>query len=538
MKYSRLITNVSFAFLLGCGGQWVVAPTPSHADASTPGVIQTLIDLLNQQDKIKAVSTENPDTIIDNNSPLGQIRSLVTPAGYRIKLRYSNFGIALVEALKVAQDPELRRRLIEEVQWSRNEQVKAEALLVLSSYSKPEDKKYFKEALFDSKVSIRFAAVEALQNWGQPEAVTLLKIAVDRDWSPLMQVFAAQALLSIGEESAIQMLWKLLDHESWIVRAMSARYLGDYANADDYPRLVSYFNKENRNDFVLAELAIASLKLISKKGEKVYYSPAAKGWRDNSEVKYSIGKDKVIEIEPLIIVPPRLRIPASLQIASKINSELLRIFKDRLNIPLDPIQAQDPVWTSFQTAGTPTGFALILRYTNLSYLLVEALAGTTDPLLRAELIRVVENKSTSAYVRASGLVSLAYSRNENDIFMIQDALRDNSVQVRFGALEAVEVGQFEQLVSIVSAIANNDPSPIFRVYAAHVLAKFGDQTVHNLFLSTINDPDWTTRAMSYWYLGRYGSPDDYTLILSRLGVEQDPFVRAEITLALLRLAPL
>src|SRR5205085_1213790 len=142
---------------------------------------------------------------------------------YRIKLRYLEYGISLVEALKAARDPELQRRLIEMAQWARRPRVRAEALVTLASYSDPSHKKYFKSAVLDSNIGIRAASVEALQIWNQPETISLLNLAKDRDWSPLMQVLAAQALLSLGEDSAIDILWKSLDHDSWVVRAMAAR---------------------------------------------------------------------------------------------------------------------------------------------------------------------------------------------------------------------------------------------------------------------------------------------------------------------------
>jgi hypothetical protein len=44
--------------------------------------------------------------------------------------------------------------------------------------------------------------------------------------------------------------------------------------------------------------------------------------------------------------------------------------------------------------------------------------------------------------------------------------------------------------------------------------------------------------MSYWYLSRYGTPDDYSQVLSRLTIEDNPFVQAELVLAVLRLTPL
>lgn len=516
-------------FVLGCAAQ--VAVPPTQAALNLTGVTQTLLGLLDKQDKTVITSDDYQTT------SLHELVTLGTPAGYRIKLRYLAFGVALVEALKISRDPELRRRLIEMVQWSRNPTVRAEAIITLASLFDPAHKKYFKEAILDSKIGIRFAAVEALQSWGQPEAVSLLKLAAGRDWSPLMQIYAANALLSLGDESAIGVLWKGLDHNSWVIRAMAARYLGDYAKADDYAKISSYLNRETKNDYVIAELSIAALKLISKKGEKISYSPASPGWRDNEEVKYAMGRDRVIELEPLIIVPPQLRIPPSLQVAAQINSQLLRLIKERLDVQLDEIEQQDPILQELNSMVTPTGFALKTRYSQLSYLVIEALAGTNDLILRAELQRLASGDTSNPLVRASALIALSYSKNENDAYLIQDAITSKNAIVRMGAMEAIELGRFKSLIPSVAFVAQDDPSPALQVYAMQLLAKFGNSSGRQLLLNRITDLDWPARAMSYWYLGRYGEPEDYSQVLVHLGLEENPFVQSEIALATLRLAP-
>ena len=515
--------------LFGCAGTTFIQPTEAAPDLT--GVVQTLIDLLEKQDKTKITADDYEST------SLHEIVTFGTPAGYRLKIRYLDFGVALVDALKVARDSELRRRMIEMVQWTRDPKVRAEAIITLATLLDPTHKKYFKEAVLDSKVAIRSAAVEALQIWGQPDALPLLQMTMDRDLSPLMQIYAAQALLSFGNENGLPILWKFMSHESWVLRAMAARYLGDYASADDYVKLNAYLIRETRNDFVIAELCIASLKLISKKGEKISYSPSSPGWRKNSEVGYSIGKDKVVELEPLIIVPPQLRIPPSLQVAAQINTKLLRLITERLKEPLDPLQAQDPVLQDLNAMVTPSGFALKTRYSELSYLVIEALAGTNDPILRLTLQRLAADDS-NPLIRASALIALAYSKNEEDIYLLEDALTDKNATARMGALEAIEVGRFRQLIPRLFATAGNDPSLALQVYALQILAKFDNPSGRQALLNRISERDWPSRAMAYWTLGRYGAPEDYSLILSRLATEENPFVQSEIVLAALRLAPL
>lgn len=520
---------LTFALLIGCGGREAVAP--ASAAPNLTGVVQALINLLDKQDNTKITAEDYQST------SLQQIITFGTPAGYRLKIRYLDFGVALVEALKVARDPELKRRMIEMAQWTRDPKVRAEAIITLATLLDPAHKKYFKEALLDSKVGIRFSAVEALQVWNQTDSIPLLRMAVDRDFSPLMRIYASQALLSLGDESALPILWAGLDHDSWVVRAMSARYLGDYGKPDDYAKINSYLNRETRNDYVLSELCIAALKLISKKGDKVSYSPASAGWKNNEEVGYTVGRDKVIELEPLIIVPPQLRIPASLQVAAQINTKLLRLITERLNQPLDKIQQQDPVLQDLNAMVTPSGFALKTRYSELSYLVVEALGGTNDPILRANLQRLASD-SSNPLVRASALIALAYSRDQNDEYLLDQALSDKSATTRMGAMEAIEVGRFRSSVPSIFTVAANDPSPALQLYALQVLAKFDNPSGRQSMINRLSDPDWPARAMAFWYLGRYGNEDDYSIVLSRLGTEQNPFVQSEIVLAALRLAPL
>ncbi|MBV9080635.1 MAG: HEAT repeat domain-containing protein [Elusimicrobia bacterium] len=503
---------------------------PNSVEGRT-GVAQVLVDLLQRSDKIKIDPNDYESTSLKDIITFG------TPAGFRLKIRYLDFGVALVEALKSARDPDLRKRLIEMAQWTHDPKVRAEAVITLASLQDPSHKRYLKEALLDSNVGIRFAALEALQRWGLPEAVPLIHMAMVRDWSPLMQVYAAQALLSLGDESGLATLWQNLDHNSWVVRAMAARYLGDYASPDDYPKLVTALNRESKNDYVTAELAVAALKLISRKGEKVSYSPASKGWKENDEVRYTIGKDQTIELEPLIIVPPQLRIPPSLQAAAQINQQLLRLMRDRLTSKLEPAQAQDPLLQELNSMVTPTGFALKTRYSELSYLLVEGLAGTNDEVLGAE-IRKMAAEETNPLIRATALLAIAYKKDENDINLFQDALNSKNPIVRMGALECIDVGRFKDALPTVAAVSGSDPSAAIQIYALQIMAKFGDQSVRQILMSRLNDPDWPARAMTYWTLSRYGDPEDYGLIQSHLASEQNPFVQAEIALACLKLTPL
>src|SRR5882672_4363543 len=148
MKFLRLPLCFVLVFLMGCGGGTIV-PYSSAAVEQT-GIVQTLLDLMDKQDKTRI----SPDDY--QSTSLKEIITLGTPAGYRIKLRFLNFGISLVEALRVSKDPGLRERLLETVQWARNPQVRAEALITLAGYGDPAHKKFLKSAVLDIKAVIRF----------------------------------------------------------------------------------------------------------------------------------------------------------------------------------------------------------------------------------------------------------------------------------------------------------------------------------------------------------------------------------------------
>jgi HEAT repeat protein len=238
-----------------------------------------------------------------------------------------------------------------------------------------------------------------------------------------------------------------------------------------------------------------------------------------------------------VIVPPRLRIPESLQLAAEINNQLLNLIRNRLSEKLDPIQAQDPVVAELNSMETPGGFALKVRYSELSYLVIEGLGGTRDLLVRIELEKMAQ-ENPNPLVRASALITLAYSKDDRTIGLIQDALTHPNAIVRFGAMEAIEVGRFTDAVPSLLSIANMDVSPALRVYAMQVMARFGNPSGRYMLMAATGDQDWPARAMAFWYLGRFGSPDDYNLVLNKLPMETNPFVQAEICLGILRLAPL
>ncbi len=523
----KRIAAVALSLLLS--GCIEIVSLPARKGDVSPEVSNVLLRLIDDQEKGVVTSVDY------NATSLGIISTLPTPSGLRLRLRYQELGISLVEALKLTRDLDLLARLLELAKWSQGRRVRSEALVTVAAFSDPADVSHFEQALTDQDVGIRFAAVEALQKWGRDESLPLLRKAAADPWSPLIRVFAAQAELSLGDQGGLAVLYSSLEDRSWIVRALAARYLGDYAEPDDYTKLLKVVDQESRNDFVSAEAAIATLKLLAKKSDKPVPAPTRNA-KDPAAGRYNVATDDVVEMEPLVIRPPRLNIPESVRVAQSVNNRLIQLIQTRINAEPDPTLQNDSNLQDLNRMVTPEGFALQIRYSQLTVAVAEGLAGTTDPLLRAQLTHLTE-ADRNALTRSTAMLSLAYARNREDVPIITRAFRDPSAIVRFAAMEATEAGRFKELVPDLLGTASSDDVPVFRVYAIQALLEFGDASARDLLLSHLDDQDWPARAMAYWLLGRYGETDDQTRVTSQFGRENNSFVLAELALASQRLAP-
>lgn len=523
--------NYALAFLLigftGCEIIVKEAPPPNPAG---PEVASILLQLINAQEKGDVVSPTDYEF-----TSLKELIELGTPAGYRIALRTTELGVPLVEALKLSRDQTLLDRLFELSQWSANDKVRAEALITAASFSDPDDLRYIQYALANqNSTTLRLAAIEALELWSRPEGQVILRDLVTNAWSPLARVLAAKALLAQEDMSVLPVLQKSLEDRSWIIRALAAHYLGDYGTGDDLQNVLAKFNQETQNDFVKAELAIAALKLLPKSKsppalKKVVIQTGKGG------VDYEM-RNGAIEMAPLVLRPPRLFIDDRTLNAQNINNKLLDLIKNRLDGVLDDASKNDPNLQDLYQMVTPLGFALQTRYSQLSVLVAEGLAGTTDPFLRIQLAQLGRS-STNSLTRATAILSLGYGRNQEDDRVILDGLNSQDAIVRFGALEALQAGQLTQFRPELTSIASNDPVPAFRMFATQILIQWGYAGARNVMLSNVDNPDWPARAMAFWYLGRYGDERDVDLARSRLGSEKNLFVLAEMVLATERLAP-
>lgn len=236
-------------------------PSRAAAPAKTdPQINNALVDLIDSKGRFKL------DLSNIQGTPLNDILTVGSPIGYNLRNRYLNLGVPLAEALSRDTDPDFKDKLVTFARWDRDAETRSAGLIAVARNQDVNDMRIFQEALVHLNSAVRFGALEALQVWGHPEkSVPLLAAVAEKDYDPLLRVYAAGALARLGDDSGLHRLRDYLDNPSWLVRAMAARYLGDYGTAEDYDLLVSHIGRELSNNFVLAENCVGALKLFPKK---------------------------------------------------------------------------------------------------------------------------------------------------------------------------------------------------------------------------------------------------------------------------------
>jgi hypothetical protein len=252
-----LATPLALSLLLASGCAAAAAP-PARV-RTDPMITNALIDLVERSDHFKVDFNKVPGT------PLSDILSVGSPIGYDLRNRYLNIGIPLTEGLSRDPDPVFQERLVNVARWEKYSETRSAALIALAGARDLAHLDVFREAIAHRDPAVRFATLEALPLWGHDDkALPLLAAASERDPEPILRVYAAAGLLRLGDASGLPRLRAFLEDQSWLVRAMSARYLGEFGSADDYRTLVSRIPRETGNDFVAAEYCIAALKLFPK----------------------------------------------------------------------------------------------------------------------------------------------------------------------------------------------------------------------------------------------------------------------------------
>ncbi len=236
------------------------AAVSTKVDPQILTALQNLLDTrLNYSPNI---TPQNSQT----GTPEGDLINLGSPAGYELRNHYLNIGVPLAEAFAANPDPDFAQKLTTMARWSSNTETRAAAMLILAQHHDAKDLPVFQEALNFIDPGVRFGAIEALSLWQNPvQAVPLLAQEADSDPETILRVTAAGALARLGDDSGLHRLRAFLNDGSWLIRAMAARYLGDYGTAEDYDLLVSRISQEQGNDFVVAEDCIGALKLFPKK---------------------------------------------------------------------------------------------------------------------------------------------------------------------------------------------------------------------------------------------------------------------------------
>ena len=535
---------------------YIYRPPPQEVSTSTvfqavdPQIINKLIQLLDETNLGKVESgVESP--------LLEDLKTFVTPEGFALKNRYTRLGVALSESLgweeikhiRVISDRNLKERLTTVARWDSSPNVRSIALIALASLKDKNDIVYFREALQSRNIGIRYATVEALLRWGFPGAVPVFSELTQRDESLIIRQYAAYALALSRDFSGVEILRKNLASNDWLVRCLSAKYLGDVGDYTDYDALLDRLNQEqvssDSNEFVVAEVSIAALKLFPQKLEfdkaekerkkKKKKQEAVPPPAEPSAAAPQAGGGTLLELDPLVVTAPRLKIQEDL-VDSRVNYQLLKIVEGKEDMRISQDQAvKSMAYKDLNYLDTPNGIGLKTRYTVLGFLLTEGLAGTKRFELQDQLMRIArEGKNPD--VRSYALIALAYCKDRMHLGLFQDALRrDNSVADRFAAVEALQIWGNRDAVSILTGAAKLDSSPIVKVYATQAIWRLGDPIGRDYLLQFLDHKEWLIRAMAMRYLGELGSGRDYGKLLSYFGLDQKDIVQAEMCSALLRL---
>jgi hypothetical protein len=243
---------------------------------------------------------------------------------------------------------------------------------------------------------------------------------------------------------------------------------------------------------------------------------------------------QLLQLEPLVITAPRVRAQKDM-IDPRINQHLLRLLQNRMDARPDNLASADASVGNLSKLTTITGYNLKVRYTELGFLLTEGLAGTTDFTLQNELEKVVKF-GKNVQTRAAAMVALAHTHDMRWLPLFQGALIDQSVTVRFAAVESLlTLGNPVVQVQIGQA-ARADASLPVQVFAAASMWKLGDTYGKELLLRDIQHADWFVRAMSAHYLGEMGGEYERQKLLQAFQFEQDPVAQAEEAGALLKIS--
>lgn len=510
-------------------------PTPGQVTGelrADPLVAPYLVSLIDES-RLRNVSPADYD-----DTALKDLQHVFTPEAYRLKYRYYFPAVPLAQALAYSRSKPVQQRLLETARWAGNTSVRSEGLLGLAWQKNKDNLKYFKEALVDPDIAIQFGALEGLAVFG-PDGVPYLRDAAQRAWSPIIRVFAAQLLARQGDAQGLQRLRANLTSNSWLERAMSARYLGEVGKKEDADLLLSRIGPENDNRYVLAEVCVAALRLGATKVGASMPVPNAPPSRTSTPRK-PLSAASPFELEPIVITAPRLQMTGANVVDPRIDTSLVALLEKIATEPPPQEQVVDPALADLSKLKTPQGFALFLRYWDLSLLLTEGLAGTSNYTL-IQRLETIARENPDSRIRGAAIVSLGYDRFRTSVNLFSALMADQRnepgpLNLRFAAVEALSHIDPHLSKSLVAQAATSDVSPALRVYASYALHQMGDPYGRVLLLNALSDQDWVIRSIALYYLGQMGYMEDYDSILFRLGQETRDPALVEACLALLKLS--
>jgi len=242
----------------------------------------------------------------------------------------------------------------------------------------------------------------------------------------------------------------------------------------------------------------------------------------------------LFELEPLVVTAPRLKVSGAQLVPPQIDTELVGLLEKIAQEPSSEFVI-DPNVAELRQLVTPQGYGLYVRYTDINALLTEGLAGTSNLTLIYRLETIAKSsRNTSA--RATAFVALGYDVTRDDLSLFEYALRDPSLQIRFGAVEGLSAQKNPMVRGMLAGAAQTDVSPVVRLYAAQALGRRGDAQGVDIIRRYLNDPDWAIRALATFYLGQLGDDADFERMLINLDRETEDDVIAENCLAVLRMS--
>ncbi|MEK7381772.1 MAG: HEAT repeat domain-containing protein [Elusimicrobiota bacterium] len=246
-----------------------------------------------------------------------------------------------------------------------------------------------------------------------------------------------------------------------------------------------------------------------------------------------VDQSLLLQLDPLIVRAPRVKAQKEM-IDPRINQQLLRLLKQRMDARPDSAAQLDASIGNLGKLSTQTGYNLKTRYTEIGFLLTEGLAGTTDFTLQSELENVAR-LGKNVQTRAAALVALAYTKDLRFLSLFQNALLDQNITVRFAALESLLVLGDPAVQFQVGNAARTDASFAIQIYGAAGMWRMGDIYGREILLRLYQHTDWFVRAMAVHYMGELGGGEEYRRLQRELATEIDPAVQAELAAALLKL---